>query len=106
MGIEPTPEAWEASVLPLNYARAHSKFSARSRRPLSISFSPMQLIVNGIARELPERLAVSGLIDTLRLAGKRCAVEVNGDIVPRSAHGETLLKPGDRVEVVLAVGGG
>jgi hypothetical protein len=25
MGIEPTSEAWEASILPLNYARSSSK---------------------------------------------------------------------------------
>ncbi|MBL8406345.1 MAG: sulfur carrier protein ThiS, partial [Candidatus Accumulibacter sp.] len=38
--------------------------------------------------------------------GKRIAVERNGEIVPRSRHGETMLADGDRVEIVVAVGGG
>ena len=40
------------------------------------------------------------------LAGRRVAVEVNGAIVPRSRHGEHVLEPGDRVEIVHALGGG
>ena len=40
------------------------------------------------------------------LEGKRIAVERNGDIVPRSLHAQTPIAPGDRVEVVVAVGGG
>jgi sulfur carrier protein len=34
------------------------------------------------------------------------AVEVNDEIVPRSRHGATVLTEGDRVEIVVAVGGG
>jgi sulfur carrier protein len=42
----------------------------------------------------------------LNLAGRKVAVERNGEIVPRSAHAATLLADGDRVEIVVAVGGG
>lgn len=34
------------------------------------------------------------------------AVERNGEIVPRSRYGETLLKEGDVLEIVSFVGGG
>ena len=37
---------------------------------------------------------------------KRIAVERNGDIVPKSQYGETVLRDGDSVEVVSFVGGG
>lgn len=37
---------------------------------------------------------------------KRVAVELNGDIVPKVAYAETVLSPGDEVEIVAFVGGG
>ncbi len=40
------------------------------------------------------------------MAGKRIAIEKNGEIVPRSQYGETQLRDGDRLEIVVAVGGG
>lgn len=66
----------------------------------------MQVQVNGGPMELPEEATVAVLIDRLALAGKRLAVEVNEDIVPRSQHTEFSLSDGDRVEVVHAIGGG
>lgn len=39
-------------------------------------------------------------------SGKRLAVERNGVIVPRSQHDSTVLTAGDRLEIVIAVGGG
>ncbi len=42
----------------------------------------------------------------MALTGKKVAVERNGEIVPRGAHGSTLLLDGDRLEIVVAVGGG
>ncbi|OZA39876.1 MAG: thiamine biosynthesis protein ThiS [Hydrogenophilales bacterium 17-64-34] len=49
---------------------------------------------------------IQKLVETLDLAGKRIAIERNGEIVPRSQHGETQLTDGDRLEIVVAVGGG
>jgi len=51
-------------------------------------------------------MSVSNLLDELALAGKRVAVELNGDIVPRSQHAETYLADSDQLEIVVAVGGG
>lgn len=66
----------------------------------------MEIVINGESRSFPAALSVAALVDTLGFAGKRIAVERNGDIVPRSLHGETLLSDGDRLEIVVAVGGG
>ncbi|MBZ2169187.1 MULTISPECIES: sulfur carrier protein ThiS [Marinobacter] len=66
----------------------------------------MLVHVNGESMELPSRATVSTLIEQMALAGKRLAVEVNEDIVPRSQHGDFTLSEGDRVEVVQAIGGG
>jgi sulfur carrier protein len=68
--------------------------------------APIQVFLNGAPRELPAALTFAELIDTLDLAGKRLAIERNGEIVPRSRFGEARLNEGDRVEVVIAVGGG
>ncbi|MBN7770320.1 sulfur carrier protein ThiS [Marinobacter daepoensis] len=62
--------------------------------------------VNGEAMELPGGATIAVLIDRLTLTGKRLAVEVNEDIVPRSQHEQFTLSEGDRVEVVHAIGGG
>jgi sulfur carrier protein len=45
-------------------------------------------------------------VTTLGLAGKRIAIEKNGEIVPRSRYSTTTVAQGDRVEIVGAVGGG
>ena len=42
----------------------------------------------------------------MALAGKRFAIELNGEIVPKSCHASTRLIDGDKLEVVVAVGGG
>jgi sulfur carrier protein len=66
----------------------------------------MHIQLNGEAFELPDGATVAGLIDRLELAGRRVAVELNLDIVPRSQHATTALREGDQVEVVHAIGGG
>ncbi|MGZ5078132.1 MAG: sulfur carrier protein ThiS [Usitatibacter sp.] len=68
--------------------------------------APIRIVLNGAPREYPAPLTFSQLIDDLALAGPRLAVERNGEIVPRSRFGEARLADGDRVEVVMAVGGG
>lgn len=50
--------------------------------------------------------SVAALLARLELTGRRVAVELNLDIVPRSQHDSTLLNDGDQVEVVHAIGGG
>ncbi len=64
------------------------------------------LTVNGESREVDAATTVAQLLEAMGLAGKRIAVERNGEIVPKSHHGETRLEAGDKVEIVVAVGGG
>jgi sulfur carrier protein len=66
----------------------------------------MKIMVNGQEQALPAPVTVAALLEQLGMAGKRVAVEVNREIVPRSRHGEFELKDRDRVEVVFAIGGG
>jgi sulfur carrier protein len=66
----------------------------------------MKITVNGEPRTVPETFTVGELIEQLNLSGRRLAVEVNMDIVPRSQHQQHRLKQDDMVEVVHAIGGG
>ncbi len=66
----------------------------------------MNLLLNGQAFVAPAGCDIAQLIERLQLAGRRLAVEVNGEIVPRSAHAGHRLAEGDRVEIVQAIGGG
>jgi len=68
--------------------------------------APIRVVLNGAPREFPAAPTVSQLLDELALAGQRLAVERNGEIVPRSRFGDSRLADGDRIEVVVAVGGG
>jgi len=62
--------------------------------------------VNGKAHRFEQPLELAALLERLALAGRKIAVERNGEIVPKSAHARTLVADGDQLEIVVAVGGG
>lgn len=66
----------------------------------------MEIYVNGQARQLPEPPGLSALLQEAQWLDKRIAVELNGEVVPRSLYEATRLVAGDRLEIVVAVGGG
>lgn len=66
----------------------------------------MRIQLNGEFLEVPDGSSVADLLVRLDLAGRRLAVELNEEIVPRSAHASTFLHADDRIEVVHAIGGG
>lgn len=66
----------------------------------------MDIELNGEPRTLPGPCTVADLLEAAGFGGRRVAVEVNGGIVPRSTHAAHELHPGDRVEIVHALGGG
>jgi len=66
----------------------------------------MDITLNGESRPLAGPTTVAQLLEELGYTGKRVAVERNGDIVPKSQHGNTALAAGDKLEIVVAVGGG
>ena len=62
--------------------------------------------INGEARQLPSEVTVATLIEQMGLTGKRIALERNGEIVPRSTFATQQLAQSDKLEIVVAVGGG
>lgn len=68
---------------------------------------PAGIVVNGAQRALrSEAFTLAALLGDMGLEGKRIAVEINGSVVPKSEHASRVLRDGDRVEIVGAVGGG
>ena len=66
----------------------------------------MEIFVNGQPQTVAEGYTSAQLVADMDLVGKRVAMEVNQEIVPRSNYATQVLNDGDRVEVVHAVGGG
>lgn len=66
----------------------------------------MQIQLNGEPRHFDRIVTVAQLLVEIGLGERRVAVEVNREIVPRSEHARRELRDADRVEVVVAIGGG
>lgn len=63
------------------------------------------IVLNGVSSEVPTG-GLAGLLEQHGLDATGVAIAVNGEVVPRSDHGEVTLRPGDVVDVVSAVPGG
>lgn len=66
----------------------------------------MRVILNGQPHTLPGSCTVAELVAQLGLEGRRIAVEINREIVPRSRFAEHRVQEEDRIEIVHFVGGG
>jgi len=70
------------------------------------SLASMNIQLNGENRSIPDNSSAEDLISLLELSGKRLAMEVNREIVPRTTYADHHLQEGDQVEIVNAIGGG
>jgi sulfur carrier protein len=66
----------------------------------------IQLTINGQPQYFNNPLNLQQLLEHMLLQNKRIAVELNGEIIPRSQFTEQTLSDGDQLEIVVAVGGG
>jgi len=66
----------------------------------------MNILLNNVTLSVSEALTLKKLLVHINLQQKYYAVEVNEQIVPKSSHASFLLKEGDKVEIVTAIGGG
>ena len=66
----------------------------------------VKILLNGTPRQVTEDLSVGELLDAEGYAQRKVAIEVNREIVPRSLHAQRIVRDGDRVEIVHAIGGG
>ena len=66
----------------------------------------MKIQLNGENRDIPDNSTAQSLVELLDLNGKRLAMELNREIIPRSLYADTCLHDGDQIEIVHAIGGG
>jgi len=66
----------------------------------------LEIFVNGESRQVEDSFSALQLLESMELVGKRLALEINEEIVPKSRHAEYLIAAGDKVEIVNAIGGG
>jgi sulfur carrier protein len=71
-----------------------------------MSSKTIHVLINGVRTAVDTGMTLAGLVEHQGLAGRRIAVEHNGDIIPRSVLPDVVLDDGDRVEIVHAIGGG
>ena len=67
---------------------------------------PVEIVVNGESRTIPQGHTVLQLLHDLQLDPARVAVELNRSIVKQPQWANTQLEPGAQVEIVQFVGGG
>ncbi|MBL0165345.1 MAG: sulfur carrier protein ThiS [Xanthomonadales bacterium] len=66
----------------------------------------MKITLNGDCHDVADTLTLEMLLQANGFGGKRVAVEVNRQIIPRSMYSEHAIRTGDRIEIVHAIGGG
>lgn len=66
----------------------------------------MKILVNGSENIVEDGLSAQQLIQVLGLTNQKYAMEVNEIIIPRSEYLSYMLKAGDNVEIIHAIGGG
>ena len=64
------------------------------------------ITVNGKQIQLTSEMSVADYLEQNTYQINRIAVEMNEEILPKYSYSETMLKDGDRLEVVTFVGGG
>ena len=66
----------------------------------------MQIVINGEIKKVSEKLTAQQLVQELGIAEQKLALEINEEIVPRSSLSVYVIQPGDKVEIIHAIGGG
>ena len=64
------------------------------------------MLVNGKEKQLAAEMTLLAYLEQEQYTLNQIAVERNGEIVPKAAYAQTILKPSDVLEVVSFMGGG
>ena len=71
-----------------------------------VLYAAMNIQLNGDTQQFDDNLTAAQLVEKLGLQGRRIAMEVNQEIVPRSSYDTYQIQENDKVEIIHAVGGG
>jgi len=59
--------------------------------------APIRIVLNGAPHEFAAPLTFAELLHEMELAGRRLAIERNGEIVPRGRFTDARVADGDRI---------
>ncbi len=66
----------------------------------------MNILLNNKPEVLFEDSTIKNLLEKKNIKNKYYAIEVNKKIIPKSDHESYVIKDGDRIEIITAIGGG
>ena len=66
----------------------------------------MNVLINGQQKNIDNNLTVEQLVIDLGYKEKRFALEINGEVIPKSEYSNKIIFENDRLEIISAVGGG
>ena len=66
----------------------------------------ISVFINGEEQKMSDSSSTGTLVTELGLKPGHFAIEINGEIIPKSMYEETNLKDGDQIEIIQAIGGG
>jgi len=66
----------------------------------------MNILLNNIPEILFEDSTIKNLLEKKNIKNKYYAIEINKKIIPKSDHETYVIKDGDRIEIITAIGGG
>ena len=66
----------------------------------------INVTINGEARGIPDGLSITSLLEHLNIRKATALVEYNFNVLDRALFDETIVQPGDNLELVQFVGGG
>ncbi|MEQ1646724.1 MAG: sulfur carrier protein ThiS [Pyrinomonadaceae bacterium] len=82
------------------------KFVIRRAKAENQAVANINIRLNGEVRGIDADIDLIRLLEVLSLPSQRIAVELNGTVIRRADWPATLIREGDRIEVVHFVGGG
>ncbi|MDC0984846.1 sulfur carrier protein ThiS [Gammaproteobacteria bacterium] len=66
----------------------------------------MNILLNNKYETLFDGTTIQKLLENKNIKDKYFAVEINRKIIPKSLHCRHIIKDGDRIEIITAIGGG
>ena len=66
----------------------------------------MNILLNNKKEKISEGMTIEKLLNYKQIKNKYFAVEINEQVTPKLDHGSYIIKNGDKIEIITAIGGG
>jgi len=66
----------------------------------------MKVFLNGKKINVDDNLTAEQLLYDMGFKDRRIALEINGEVTPKSEYSNKIIVENDKIELIVAVGGG